>query len=129
MRLALVATVVFALAGTATGAVTTSPRDRLTITVWPQGRGVGNPVSSARLNCHPPGGTHPRPARACRRLFAHLDALKPVPPTSICLGIYGGPRVAYVRGQVAGRRVRAWLNRKNSCEIKRWDALGILLRL
>jgi hypothetical protein len=47
----------------------------------------------------------------------------------MCLGINGGPRLAYVRGQMAGRRVHAWLNLKNGCEITRWDALGTVLRL
>jgi hypothetical protein len=68
-------------------------------------------------------------AQSCARdgLSANLDALKPVPPTTMWLG--GGPRLAYVRGQMAGRRVHAWLSLKNGCEIKRWDALGTVLRL
>jgi hypothetical protein len=75
------------------------------------------------------GRESPTPVSRVSALFAHLDALQPVPPTSVCLSVYGGPRVALVQGHVKGRRVRAWLNRKNGCEIKRWDALGIVLRV
>jgi hypothetical protein len=28
---------------------------------------------------------------------------------------------------VKGQRVRSWLNRKNGCQIERWNALGIVL--
>ena len=38
----------------------------------------------------------------------------------------GGPQEAFVRGTVRGRRVRAAFNLRGSCEIDRWNRLGIL---
>ena len=129
MRAAIVVTVLVAAVLSGLSSAATPARDRLTITVWPQGRGADKAVSTARLTCRPPGGTHPHPVKACRRLFANLGALVPIPPNRLCLGVYGGPQVAYVRGSLKGRQVRSWLNRKNACEIRRWNALGIVLRV
>ena len=127
MRLALVAAVLLAVAIAGAPSAASAPSDRLTVTVWPQGRGVGKPVSKAILTCRPAAGSHPYPGRACRRLFAHPAALKPVPKTRACPEVYGGPDVALVQGRVKGQRVRSWLNRRNGCQIERWNALGIVL--
>jgi hypothetical protein len=127
VRPALVAAVLLAVVLSGASSAASASNDRLTITVWAQGRGVGKPVSSASLTCRPAGGSHPYPGRACRRLFAHLAALKPVPRTRACPEVYGGPDVALVQGRVKGQRVRSWLNRRNGCQIERWNALGIVL--
>jgi hypothetical protein len=99
---------------------------QLSITVWPQGRGVGNPVRSYTLRCRPAGGSLPAPARACRRLFANLGALRPVPAGRVCAPVNGGPQQAIVRGTVAGKRVRASFRRVNACELARWTRLAPL---
>jgi hypothetical protein len=38
----------------------------------------------------------------------------------------GGPQEAFVRGRIRGKRVRAAFNLQGSCEIERWNRLGIL---
>jgi hypothetical protein len=122
----LAALVVVAVPG-ASLAARAPGKARLTITVWPQGRGAGKPATTSTLTCHPAGGTHPAPARACRRLFAHLGALRPVPRGSLCTERLGGPQVALIRGRIRGKRVRSLLDRSNGCELRRWEALGIVL--
>ena len=99
---------------------------QLSITVWPQGRGVGKPVRAYTLRCRPAGGSLPAPARACRRLFANLGALRPVPKGRACAAVNGGPQQAVVRGTVAEKRVRASFRRVNACELARWTRLAPL---
>jgi len=99
------------------------PRYALTITYWPEGK--DGPSSTATLACHPNGGTHPDPARACAALEAHPEALHPVPMDTACTEIYGGDQVALVEGE----GIRALFERTNGCEIARWDALERLLEL
>ena len=100
---------------------------RLVITVWPEGRGQGKPAQTWTLRCGPAGGTHPAPASACRRLFANLPALRPVSRNAVCTQQYGGPQEALVRGAVRGVRVNSRFNRRNGCEIARWDRLRVVL--
>lgn len=107
-------------AGSAAGGV---GKARLTISVWPEGRGAGKPVQTSTLRCRPAGGTHPAPVNACRRLFANVGALRPVPPGAACTVQFGGPQQALVRGKLRGRRVRSLLSRTNGCEIARWNRL------
>ncbi|MER3410808.1 MAG: hypothetical protein C4306_12230 [Thermoleophilia bacterium] len=97
---------------------------RLTITFWLD-EAVPEDSQTWTLRCSPPGGTLPKPARACRRL-ARLGraAFAPVPAHAACTDIYGGPQLALVRGLVDGRRVWALLRRRNGCEIARWDRLS-----
>ncbi len=80
------------------------------------------------LRCDPAGGTHPRPVAACRAL-ARLGwhAFRPVPKTTACTEIYGGPQVAIVSGRVDGRRVWARLSRVDGCQIARWERVPSLL--
>jgi Subtilisin inhibitor-like len=80
-------------------------------------------VRRLTLTCRPAGGTHPAPARACRRLFSNQGALRPVRREASCTGVYGGPQQALVRGFVDGRRIRALFKRSNGCEIARWNRL------
>jgi hypothetical protein len=101
---------------------------RLTITVWPQGRAGVALVRELTLRCGPAGGAHPAPARACRRLFANLGALKPVPRDRACDRRFYGPQEALLRGTVNGRRVSAFFNRRNGCEAQRWARLAPVFR-
>jgi hypothetical protein len=123
--LLIAAALVLGLPAAASDAATPG-KAQLSITVWPKGRGVGKPVRGYTLTCRPAGGTLPAPARACRRLFANLGALRPVPAGRVCAAVSGGPQQALVRGTVAGKRVRAWFRRVNACELARWTRLAPL---
>ncbi len=85
-------------------------------------------ITTWRLSCDPPGGTHPDPAAACRALDEHgASALPPVPKDRMCTQIYGGAQKATVRGTWRGEQVFARLSLVNGCEIGRWKALQGLL--
>jgi hypothetical protein len=97
----------------------------LEITVWPAGRdGVSTRTT---LACDPPGGSHPDPVSACRRLLALEDPFAPVPGNAACTMVWGGPEVAVVRGRFRGADLEASFDRTNGCEIARWDRLAFLL--
>lgn len=51
----------------------------------------------------------------------------PVPPATACAEVYGGPATARVDGTLAGRPVHATFDRRNACEMARWDRLEALL--
>ena len=56
------------------------------------------------LTCGPPGGTHPRPASACRELAAHAGLLRP--PSRACpLLLRRNAPQSLVRGRVGTRHV------------------------
>jgi hypothetical protein len=97
--------------------------DRLTVTVQHAGAADGTYV----LRCHPGGGSHPDPGGACAALDRGTtwgrDPFAPVPPDALCTMQYGGPATARVTGTWAGRPVDASYDRRNGCEIARWDAL------
>jgi Subtilisin inhibitor-like len=101
-------------------------RTRLSITVWPDGRGAGKTALEFSLRCRPAAGNHPAPARACRRLFSRMGALRPIPAGRVCTNRAGGPQQALVQGTVNGRRVWARFNRSNACQIERWNRLSTL---
>lgn len=101
---------------------TTAPSTELTITVQPQGR--GGPTRTWTLRCDPPGGSLPSAAAACERLSA--EALRPIPPDTICTQIYGGPQTARVRGRLEGRPIDARFGRSNGCEIHSWNRVKFL---
>ncbi|OIJ92020.1 SSI family serine proteinase inhibitor [Streptomyces colonosanans] len=105
-----------------------APRgDRLVITVSHAGRADGTYL----LRCHPARGSHPNPAGACatldRRTVWGRDPFAPVPPLRLCTMEYGGPATAHITGSWAGRPVAARYNRRNGCEIARWNELVPLL--
>ena len=96
---------------------------RLTVTYWPDGP-QGGTKRTWTLRCDPVGGSLPRPAAACRKLAADPAAVaEPVPPSTVCAQIYGGPQTARVTGRVDGELVSTAFSRTNGCEISRWDAL------
>lgn len=96
----------------------------LHITVWPQG--MHGPKRSWTLSCAPAAGTLPQPATACRRLAKLARPFRPVARGAACTAIYGGPQIALVTGRLRGSRVRASFNRRNGCEIDRWNRVRFL---
>ncbi|MFC9910460.1 SSI family serine proteinase inhibitor [Streptomyces sp. NPDC059862] len=102
--------------------------DRLTVTVRDAG---GRADGTYELRCHPEGGGHPDVSGACRVLDREtrwgVGAFAPVPSDSVCTMQYGGPATAHVTGTWAGRPVDATFDRRNGCEIARWDRLVPLL--
>lgn len=112
------------LGACASGSAGASRETVLTVVYWPEGMQAGERTVWT-LRCSPAGGTLPRPARACRRL-AELGAraFAPVPRDVVCTQIYGGPQEARVSGIVEGRRVWARFNRRDGCQISRWNALS-----
>jgi hypothetical protein len=104
----------------------TAGRTVLTIRVWPRGKQRASRPQRWTLACEPARGTLPRAARACRRLLALRRPFRPVPRGIACTQIYGGPRVAEVRGRLRGRPVAARFKRTDGCEIERWNRVGFL---
>ncbi|MEW2221628.1 SSI family serine proteinase inhibitor [Streptomyces sp. NPDC006990] len=111
-------------------AATVSPADRrpaadLTFTVTRSGRAARD--GSYTLRCHPAGGEHPAPGRACaaldRAASEGRDPFAPVPGDAVCTMIYGGPAQAHVTGTWRGRKVDARFSRTNGCEVARWNRL------
>ncbi|MFF4950541.1 SSI family serine proteinase inhibitor [Streptomyces chattanoogensis] len=103
--------------------------DRLTVTVTGSGSSEAN--GTFRLRCHPAGGSHRDPARACAKLDKLTrwgrDTFAPVPKGSMCTMIYGDSATAHVTGTWAGRPVDARFQRTNGCEIARWNRFEPLL--
>ncbi|MFE0812403.1 SSI family serine proteinase inhibitor [Streptomyces sp. NPDC058794] len=102
--------------------------DRLTVTVRDAGPDADG---TYELSCGPAGGTHPDPAGACavveRDTRWGRDAFAPVPEGSVCTMQYGGPATAHVTGVWAGRPVDVTYDRRDGCEISRWDRMVPLL--
>jgi hypothetical protein len=97
----------------------------LHITVWPNGSGHA-PKKTYTLACAPAGGTLPHRADACRRLARLKTPFAPTPRGVACTQIYGGPQVALVTGRFRGRSVRVRFNRRDGCEIDRWNRVAFL---
>jgi hypothetical protein len=97
----------------------------LTIVVWPQG--LDGPSDRWTLRCGPTGGTLPARVAACRRLNTLTNPFRPIPKDAICTQIYGGPQVARIVGTYRGRRIWVQVQRRDGCEISRWDRLRPLL--
>lgn len=83
--------------------------------------------TSWRLECDPPGGTHPTADQACAALGKAEKPFAPPPKDQMCTKIYGGPQVATVEGTWRGEPVNARFTRGDGCEISRWDALSVVL--
>ncbi|MEU6481235.1 SSI family serine proteinase inhibitor [Streptomyces sp. NPDC047017] len=102
--------------------------DHLTVTV--RHAGPGND-GTFELYCHPRAGTHPNARGACGALDRSTrwgrDTFAPVPEDAVCTMQYGGPATAHVTGTWAGRPVDATYDRRDGCQIGRWDRLVPLL--
>ncbi len=97
----------------------------LHITVWPNGEGHA-PRRTYTLRCAPARGTLPHRASACSRLAGMKAPFAPTPAQTACTEIYGGPQEALVTGRFRGGLVRARFNRKDGCEIGRWNRVQFL---
>jgi hypothetical protein len=97
----------------------------LDITVWPDGKGEGEPERYT-LSCPEPSGDHPDAEAACEAVYElNAEDFEPVPPDAICTEIYGGPQQARLEGTFAGAAdampVALDLSRENGCQIDLWD--------
>jgi hypothetical protein len=97
----------------------------LHVTVWPNGQGHA-PRQTYTLTCAPVGGTLPRRLAACRQLARLKTPFAGVPQNVACTEIYGGPDEAVVTGRFRGALVRARFNRRDGCEIDRWNRVAFL---
>jgi hypothetical protein len=96
------------------------PAADLTVVVRP--RGPDGPVRKRHIRCERLG------SKGCRNLAGlTADQLKPVPAGTACTQIYGGPATARVRGRLAGAEVDARFDRRDGCQIERWDRNRVLL--
>ncbi|WP_432117365.1 SSI family serine proteinase inhibitor [Streptomyces sp. bgisy032] len=102
-------------------------RDHLTVTV----KNAGGADGTFELYCDPEGGSHPDPRGACAALERDTrwgrDLFAPAPRDGFCTMQYGGPATAHVTGTWSGRRVDATYDRRDGCQIARWDRLVPLL--
>ena len=111
------------VSASATGAGTAS-RTSLTITFWADGSKTSEKTVWT-LRCNPAGGTLKRPAVACERIATGgWKLFAPVKDGTVCTQIYGGPQTALIVGTVQGRRVWAKFQRRNGCEISRWNRVS-----
>ncbi|MFF7310651.1 SSI family serine proteinase inhibitor [Streptomyces sp. NPDC008137] len=103
-------------------------RDHLTVTVRNAGGGADG---TFELYCGPDGGSHPDPSGACAALERDTrwgqEVFAPAPKGGFCTMQYGGPATAHVTGTWAGRPVDATYDRRDGCQISRWDRLVPLL--
>jgi hypothetical protein len=97
----------------------------LHVTVWPNGQ-AHVPKRSYTLTCAPVAGTLPHRLAACRRLARLKAPFAPTPANVACTQIYGGPQEALVTGRFRGVLVRARFNRRDGCEIERWNRVAFL---
>ena len=97
----------------------------LHVTVWPNGQGHA-PKRSYTLRCAPVGGTLPHRFAACRQLARLKAPFAPTPKDAACTEIYGGPQEALVAGRFRRALVRASFNRRDGCEIERWNRVAFL---
>ncbi|WP_460067530.1 SSI family serine proteinase inhibitor [Streptomyces sp. YKOK-I1] len=103
-------------------------QDHLVVTV----RHAGGRVDGVfEVWCRPAGGRHPDVSGACRTVDRGTrwgrDPFAPVPSGSLCTMRYGGPATAHVTGRWAGRPVEATYDRRDGCEIERWNRMVPLL--
>ena len=98
----------------------------LHVTVWPNGIGHGT-KHTYTLTCAPVGGTLPHRLAACSRLARLKSPFAGLPKNIACTQIYGGPQQALVTGRFRGALVRARFNRRNGCQIERWNRMAFLL--
>ncbi|MFC9088918.1 SSI family serine proteinase inhibitor [Nocardiopsis dassonvillei] len=81
------------------------------------------------LTCSPAGGDHPDPEAAC----AEIEEVGTGPFGSgdtsdmMCTMQVGGPEVVHVTGHVGGTGVDTEFNKRNGCEIERFETLSTVL--
>ena len=97
----------------------------LHVTVWPNGPDH-KPRKTYTLTCVPVSGTLPGRAAACTRLSRLKAPFAPTPQSVACTQIYGGPDEALVTGRFRGALIHARFNRRDGCEIGRWNRVAFL---
>jgi hypothetical protein len=103
------------LTGSATAAVDHHRSYVLILTV----RAPHGPSTTVRLQCHPPGGSHPKPRLACRAVASaagDFDNL-PGPAEPIFCNLIYQPVIASARGTWNGASVRWQKKFGNRCEL------------
>ncbi|WP_159944269.1 MULTISPECIES: SSI family serine proteinase inhibitor [unclassified Nocardiopsis] len=80
------------------------------------------------LTCGPEGGSHPAPEAACAEI-EEVGAEPFVLDTSdmVCTMQIGGPEVVHVTGHVGGTEVDTEFNKRNGCEIDRFETVETVL--
>jgi len=110
------------------GQPTSNGKTNLTVTMRASEKAK---ASTWTLTCDPVSGTLAHAKDACAALdkiaAAKGDPFAPTPEGQMCTQIYGGPQVATVKGTWNGKKIDATFNRKNGCELKRWNDLSVLL--
>lgn len=97
------------------------PGARLTVSYT----GNAGPAKSVKLECGPPGGSHPKAAEACAVLeAAGGNPFRIEPGHNACFLVYS-PVTAEVSGKWHGWQVSWQFSYGNSCEMKR--ALGVIV--
>jgi hypothetical protein len=78
------------------------------------------------LTCSPAGGDHPEPEAACAEVEeAGADAFTSGDTSDMmCTMQVGGPEVVHVTGHVGGTEVDTEFNKRNGCEIERFESLS-----
>jgi hypothetical protein len=104
------------------GATATKAKTKLTL-------GVTAEAGWARavlLLCSPPGGGHPKPAKACAALKAARGKPAKLTPTAVMCTLQYAPVTASVTGTWKGRKVTWSRTFGNECELVR--ATGVVFR-
>ena len=91
----------------------------LHITVWPNESALRGKQTTGTFGS-------PHSAAACRQLARLKAPFAPTPQNVACAEIYGGPQKAVVVGRFRRRSVRATFNRRDGCEIERWNRVAFL---
>ncbi|PID53487.1 MAG: hypothetical protein CSA58_12350 [Micrococcales bacterium] len=109
---------------TGNGQVDTGPTD-LTITVR---SGESAKPTTWTLTCHPAGGSHPDPEKACAQLAkaGGYQALH-IPREMMCAQVFGGPATATLTGTLDGNTLDVKLGQDDSCRTNQWNSLSEVL--
>jgi Subtilisin inhibitor-like len=123
-RLAAVGLAIVSLGAAPVAESSATQGTSLTVTVWDSSAASAQKTVWT-LKCDPAGGSLIRPARACQRLASgSRELFAPLRKDMVCTQIYGGAQVALVTGMLDGRRLWARFQRRNGCEIARWNRLS-----
>jgi hypothetical protein len=125
MRWFALAVLVAALAGCGSqeGAGTRGQLAQLVVRVDDDGAKGAGPARELRLTCE-----QPTDSSACGAAAGISAAdLRETPPGTACTQIYGGPEEASIEGTIRGDDVDAHFDRRDGCEIARWERVQPLL--
>jgi hypothetical protein len=77
-----------------------------------------------KVSClaHSISGTHPNKRAICAAIAKQgTRLLAPVPASTMCSQIYGGPQTATITGTVKGRKINSAFSRTDGCQVARWN--------